>query len=323
VASQPHPSAGRAPRANLDSLAIGAPLTAALIGVLLTEGEGALGNAAAGASVAGGGAARQGDGEAGLGWHHEAAGARLGAATPSGLAGESAASTSGEILDPIAAGETTAPTAATGGGADGTLMPPEASPAALTGTAAPAIGMSITLGFGGPFDELGLDGNSVADADGAQPSHRIGVVIVGTAGDDVIHGTPFNDSLSGGPGNDTIFGYEGDDLLDGGDGHDQLFGGPGDDRLLGGNGNDGLFGGTGDDALLGGAGNDHLSGEAGLDRLDGDAGDDVLDGGADADYQTLTGSGWGMTGGTGNDRLVVDHLHDVALEYARAGRRRQ
>ena len=136
------------------------------------------------------------------------------------------------------------------------------------------------------------------------PKGRIGAVITGTTGDDVIHGTPFDDNLSGGPGNDTIFGHEGDDLLDGGTGDDQLFGGPGDDRLLGGTGNDGLFGGTGDDALLGGAGNDGLFGEAGRDRLDGGSGNDMLDGGADPDR---------LIGGAGDDILVVDNIHDVAF----------
>jgi Ca2+-binding RTX toxin-like protein len=303
VASQPQPSAGRAPRPSLDSLMIGAPLTAALIGVLLTEGEGALGSAAAGATAAGGGAARHGDGEAGPEWHHQTAGARLQPAAHSGLAGQSAASTSGEIFDPVAAGATGTPTGITGGGADGTLMPPGASPAALASSAAPAAGMSVTFALGGPpSDELGLGGNSPADADGAQPGHRIGDVIVGTDGDDVIHGTPHDDNLSGGPGNDTIFGYQGDDLLDGGDGHDQLFGGPGDDSLLGGNGNDGLFGGTGDDALLGGAGADRLLGEAGRDWLDGGAGSDRLDGGSDPDR---------LLGGAGNDTLITENIHDV------------
>jgi hypothetical protein len=36
VVRQPHASPSRPPRVNLDSLAIGAPLTAALVGLLLT-----------------------------------------------------------------------------------------------------------------------------------------------------------------------------------------------------------------------------------------------------------------------------------------------
>jgi Ca2+-binding RTX toxin-like protein len=60
--------------------------------------------------------------------------------------------------------------------------------------------------------------------------------------------------------------------------------------------------------LLGGSGNDRLFGEEGRDRLDGGSGDDLLDGGPDADR---------MIGGSGDDLLIVDHLHDVALENGR------
>jgi Ca2+-binding RTX toxin-like protein len=304
VVSQPHPGAGRPPRANLDSLAIGAPLTAALIGVLLTEGEGAAGSAAADASAAGG-ATRHGDGETGAAWHHDMAGARLGPAAQGGLAGQSAASTSGEIFDPVAAGEAPALPGATAGTTAGTLVPPDAIPAGIAGETTVAAGTSITFGAGAPFDGLGLE-NGLAD--GASSGGRIGATITGTAGDDVIHGTPYDDRLFGGAGNDIIYGYAGDDLLDGGPGHDQLFGGPGNDRLLGGSGNDRLFGGTGDDALLGGLGNDRLFGEEGRDWLDGGPGADQLDGGPGADR---------MIGGAGNDLLIVDALHDVALENGR------
>jgi hypothetical protein len=105
VASRPQGSAARAPRLNFDSLAIGAPLTAALIGVLLTQGEGALGDAAAGASAAGGGATRPGDGEAGAAWHHDLAAARLAPAGQAAHAGQPTASTGGEIFDPLAASQ--------------------------------------------------------------------------------------------------------------------------------------------------------------------------------------------------------------------------
>jgi Ca2+-binding RTX toxin-like protein len=165
-------------------------------------------------------------------------------------------------------------------------------------------GMSVSFGLGAPPEGFDLGQGGATDVDGAEQKGRIGSVITGTTGDDVIHGTPFDDHLSGGDGNDTIFGHEGDDLLDGGTGDDQLFGGPGNDRLLGGAGNDGLFGGDGDDALLGGAGNDRLSGEAGRDLLDGGSGNDILDGGADPDR---------LSGGAGDDILVVDNIHDVAF----------
>jgi hypothetical protein len=132
VASRPEVSAARPPRLNLDGLAIGAPLTAALIGVLLTEGEGALGNVAAGAP--GGGGARAGDGEAGAAWHQELAAARLDPAAQAALAGRLAASTSGEIFDPVAASQGAAPAAMIPSTPGGTLMPPAATPATSNGS---------------------------------------------------------------------------------------------------------------------------------------------------------------------------------------------
>jgi Ca2+-binding RTX toxin-like protein len=301
VVSHPHASPTRPPRVNLDSLAIGAPLTAALVGVLLTEGQGAFGNAAAGPSAADGAAARPGDGEAGASWHHDVAVAQLGPAAQGGLTGQSAASTGGEIFDPIAANGAAALAGTIPSTAAGTLVPPGATPAGMDGQAPLSAGTSITLGTGAPLDGFGLDEGS---ADGASSTGRIGTTITGTAGDDVIHGTPHDDRLFGGAGNDIIHGYQGDDLLDGGAGHDQLFGGPGDDQLLGGDGDDRLLGGTGEDRLMGGSGNDRLSGEAGRDWLDGGSGNDLLDGGADPDR---------LIGGTGNDILIVGNIHDVAF----------
>jgi trimeric autotransporter adhesin len=66
-----------------------------------------------------------------------------------------------------------------------------------------------------------------------------------------------------------------------------------------------LHGDQGNDDLFGGTGNDQLFGGTGQDQLDGGAGNDLLDGGAGADH---------MQGGTGNDLLIVDNLHDVALD---------
>ena len=301
VVSQPQASPARPPRVNLDSLAIGAPLTAALVGLLLTEGAGALGNAAAGAAAGGDAAARHGDGEPSAAWHHDvAAAAQLGPAAQGGLTGQSATSSGGEMFDPVPAAQAPA-TGTAASTAAGTLVPPGGTPADIDGQAALSGGMSITLGTGAPLDGLGLDGSS---ADGAASAGRIGATITGTAGDDVIHGTPHDDRLFGGAGNDVIYGYEGDDLLDGGAGDDQLLGGQGNDALLGGTGQDRLVGGTGNDRLLGGDDNDRLLGEAGRDWLDGGSGDDVLDGGADPDR---------LIGGAGDDILTVGNIHDVAF----------
>jgi Ca2+-binding RTX toxin-like protein len=298
--------AERRPRANFDSLAIGAPLTAALVGVLLADGEGALavpglnGDGAGGATAAN----RIQPGTV-VTSHPGVAAVQLDG--PSNGAAETFSASASDAVDPVApSAAAAAPETAEEGAAGGLAAPPAG---AITAGSESVVGgpINISLASSAPLDDLALDAAAGAGA-GASPDHRIGDTITGTDGDDVIHGTPYNDHLFGGAGNDTIYGYEGDDLLDGGSGDDRLFGGPGDDRLLGGRGNDELFGGTGDDTLSGGLGRDHLFGEEGRDWLDGGPGDDLLDGGPGADR---------LIGGAGDDRLVVDHLHDVALESGR------
>ena len=302
VADHPQGAPGRQPRINLDGLAIGTPLTAALIGVLLTEGSGALGEAGAAAETGNAAAARRGD-EAGGAIAQGVVTARPDATGEGGAVAGAGTSTGGEIFDPISGAEAAALASAPSNGLAGSLDTASGTAAAL-GAKAPLVGaVNITMGAGAPLQDVDLlDGASDADASGS--NGRIGSTINGTDGDDVIHGTPHNDRLFGGAGNDTIFGYEGDDLLDGGAGNDRLFGGPGDDELLGGSGNDRLHGGTGDDRLSGGTGNDRLFGDEGRDWLDGGAGDDLLDGGADPDR---------LIGGAGDDSLSVDNIHDVAF----------
>jgi len=298
--------ASRQPRANFDSLAIGAPLTAALVGVLVAEGNAAFGEPGTGSAAAGAGAARHGHAEAGRTdpgvrlTRHDAAGA-------GGVQNDPLVSTSGEIFDPVAATDAANNEVSSDGGAPEGLATAAGVAAALAAQGALPGGFNITIGTGTPPDDLGFEGSSSGEG-ATGSSGRIGATIVGSAGDDVIHGTPFNDRLFGGAGNDTIFGYAGDDLLDGGSGDDQLFGGADNDRLLGGSGNDGLFGGTGDDALFGGTGHDSLFGEEGRDWLDGGTGNDHVDGGPGADR---------MFGNTGDDVLVTDHRHDTALENGR------
>jgi Ca2+-binding RTX toxin-like protein len=303
---RPHATASRQPRSNLDSLAIGAPLTAALIGALLVEGDGALGQSA-GVAAEAGGAARRGDDEAGSATEQGTTLARFAPAREGGAAGNAAASTGGQIFDPVLGEDAPVLAGAPSGTVAGTLSLPDVASAAVDAKAALSAGMNITVSGGAPVGASGL-GNGSPGPNPAPSNGRIGDTINGTDGDDVIHGTPYDDRLFGGAGDDTIYGYAGDDLLDGGAGHDKLYGGAGDDQLLGGSGNDRLYGGTGDDLLLGGTGNDRVFGNEGWDRLDGGSGNDLLDGGPDADR---------MTGGGGADVLVVDHLHDVALENAR------
>ncbi|HSI60440.1 MAG TPA: calcium-binding protein [Ideonella sp.] len=121
-----------------------------------------------------------------------------------------------------------------------------------------------------------------------------GVLIVGTAGDDIISETAGPGDERAGPGNDTLSGLEGHDSLNGAGGADSLLGGEGNDTLEGAQDNDTLDGGLGNDALLGGLGDDTLDGGADDDSLNGDEGDDSL------------------LGGAGNDQLVGDAGTDTA-----------
>ncbi|MCE3263857.1 MAG: hypothetical protein K0R43_2936 [Pseudoduganella sp.] len=96
-----------------------------------------------------------------------------------------------------------------------------------------------------------------------------GIILGGTAGDNVLNGTTSGDSIYGNGGFDILNGLEGDDTVASGSVYDaatgttlpdtvgdQLDGGPGNDRLLGGNGHDRLFAGPGNDTMDGGAGMD-------------------------------------------------------------------
>ena len=294
-------------RLHLDSLAIGAPLTAAFIGGLLAEGQilggdDALAGAGEGTAVAGR------DGSTTDSIDGASAGGLMPGITgvPELMSGE-AAPGSTATFDPV--------TTKGGGGGERAAVSPaetaaslplaESSAATVSNTeASGAVEVNLTLGGPG----VDLEGASEAVDGGASGLDPIGTFVAGGVGDDVIVGTELADQLIGGAGDDQIQGLAGNDLLDGGSGDDLLLGGTGDDRLLGGTGDDQLLGGVGDDALLGGAGDDLLSGNAGIDRLDGGAGNDLLDGGSGNDQ---------LRGGTGDDVLVVDALHDVARENAR------
>lgn len=91
----------------------------------------------------------------------------------------------------------------------------------------------------------------------------------------------------------TIIGSPGDDILEGTDGHDTIIGGDGDDIIFGHGGNDLLYGNEGDDELHGGAGRDQLFGGAGNDFLEGgdDHDLDLLYGGIGDDVLIVNGTG--------------------------------
>jgi hypothetical protein len=162
-----------------------------------------------------------------------------------------------------------------------------------------------------------LDGGSGVNVLDEGPGQG-GVVITGTAGNDVIrvgwrevNGVaqvvsmingrrniqPYSNGetiiVHAGSGNDLVVmapsaaekwqaefhGDAGDDMLRGGQQDDMLFGGPGNDRLVGKQGNDVLVGNDGDDRLWGNQGRDLLIGGRGRDRLFGNQDDDLLIGG--------------------------------------------
>ncbi len=125
-----------------------------------------------------------------------------------------------------------------------------------------------------------------------------------TGGDDNLAGTPNADTIDGLGGNDIINGLGGDDTLLGGAGNDQLFGGDGGDTLEGGDGNDALDGGAGLDTLEGDDGNDILTGIDGVgDWMFGGLGNDMLT--ATSGSFRMFGDNGGSASEDGNDQLTL------------------
>lgn len=89
-------------------------------------------------------------------------------------------------------------------------------------------------------------------------SVKLGSIIDGGAGDDVIRGGYGRDTVLAGAGNDRIYGNAGNDVLAGMAGNDSIYGNAGKDLLVGGAGDDDLI-------AIGGGGNDSLQGDAGFD----------------------------------------------------------
>jgi len=141
----------------------------------------------------------------------------------------------------------------------------------------------------------------------------MGLVVHGTAGDDVMTGLNSK--------NNVLYGHDGNDTLNGGNWTNNiLYGGNGNDVLNGAGAADTLHGDAGDDVLNGFSGNDTLHGGDGNDTLDGGSGIDILYGGAGNDY--LTSSGGSTTGGytryyggTGNDTMKGSRFRDFYYFY--------
>lgn len=97
-----------------------------------------------------------------------------------------------------------------------------------------------------------------------------GIILGGTAGDNVLNGTNFDDSIFGNGGADILNGLDGNDTVASGSVYD-----PGTGNTLPDTVGDQLHGGAGNDTLLGANGHDHLYGDAGDDHLNGGAGLDT------------------------------------------------
>jgi Ca2+-binding RTX toxin-like protein len=148
-----------------------------------------------------------------------------------------------------------------------------------------------------PEDDVaaGADGDD-GGAGAAPPAPaNPGLRITGTPQNDYLVGTDGDDIIDAVGGKNTVFGGAGDDIIYGGTGNDVLRGGPGNDTIYGGGGNNQIYGDEGDNQLFGGTGNDAIYGGSGNDRLDGGGGINQL------------------FAGTGNSTLVVNDWRDVAL----------
>jgi Ca2+-binding RTX toxin-like protein len=285
-------------RNRIDGLAIGAPVTATFIGVMLAKGE--LGSAGAGDSEAVAAAHRLAPGE--IGATETTAGDRAPIGPGEDLNLEDGAA-GPPALDPVSVGAL-GPEAAKAAAPPASAEMPGLAAAIPSAEAGAAGGGAITVNLSSMGLGLGV-GMPLDDLAAGQLAPPLGTSLVGGSGDDILVGTDRRDHLEGGAGDDLIRGLGGDDWLDGGSGDDAVHGDAGDDTLLGGTGDDLLDGGADDDLLLGGDGDDSVLGGSGQDTLDGGAGNDSLNGGSGIDR---------LSGGAGNDVLGIDNSDDLALE---------
>jgi Ca2+-binding RTX toxin-like protein len=313
-------------RSNGQAMAMGAPLGASFLGLLLMRGnEAAAGEVAEGAAGVGQDpaldrAALDGTGQAtashGLVVSGAAAFAGAGAASTQGfLSGTPSPGADAATLDrgPAPPGATPLPD---GGNAAETMPPPAPDIGDVVlafGSEAPFVFSDSSGEPGFPDENIGdignprdivrdpivpappADGSDGGTGDPAPPVGNPGLRItgtpnndylVGTDGDDIIDVVGGKNTVLAGAGNDIVYGGPGNDILRGGPGNDTIYGGGGNNEIYGDEGNNQLFGGTGNDTIYGGPGNDRLDGVAGVNRL---------------------------YAGTGNDTLVVNDWRDVAV----------
>ncbi len=330
-------------RSNARTLALGAPLSASFMGLLVLRGDAAAagesgdeplaGSLPAGRDVTPGGTGS----DAGTGALSLAAmGLGISSAAAATLVGD------GGVIDAAALTALGEASAVDAGAAhpSSDMQPAEsgAEPESVP-PAPPEIGdVSIAFGSEAPFelptyatDELvdgeenlgdlgdprlidtapiyaddgeGPDGQAEAGGDGGSSSGQGGALDEGVVGL----------RITGTSANDYLVGSDGNDVIDAVGGRNTVFAGAGDDHVLGGTGNDTLHGGTGNDTIEGRAGQNIIYGDEGDDRLFGGTGNDSLYGGSGDDRLDGVAGANRLEGGTGDDTLVINDPRDIASE---------
>ncbi len=181
----------------------------------------------------------------------------------------------------------------------------------------------VPLGTRVPTSHIGMETLSVSVRDGGQNrftqavSYAVGdpcslpptitaspgVVVEGTAGDDIIRGTSGDDVIHGNGGDDIICAGAGNDTIDGGAGNDYIEAGNGNDTVTDPSGHNLIRLGAGDDSATTGPGDDYISGDAGNDTIAAGRGNDTLDGGSGDDE---------LAGGDGIDECIANSARDTA-----------
>ena len=283
---------------------VGATMSATFLGLLMMQGVGRAEEGMAGADAGGHGSA----GGTATPFGEPVAGGMAGGFGPAvayqsvtlGSMGTWNAGVDVSALTKLT-GETAAAEAVTGGMTAAEVEAGAVAVSSPVGGADGTASIEMRTASAEPVEEMELPSDTTPDED----LGTVGENHTGGDGNDTIIGTEGDDNLAGGGGDDLIYGGNGNDHLAGNDGDDELHGDAGDDELDGGNGNDLVYGGTGNDLAYGGQGEDSVYGGADNDELYGGADNDLVDGGTGIDQ---------MYGGTGGDRLVIDNVHDLALE---------
>lgn len=337
-------------RSNAQAMALGAPLSASFLGLLLAGGDAAASEAGEPEAMSPGGDPGDRRSADANGIEPSAGGAMAVATAPVALA--VATLTSSASSDAVEAA-----TGAAAAGGDATTVPAGAASRAGDTPSAPASAEStppalpdigdVTLAFGseapfvmpdigvdvpGPPDEnlgdLGdprdierepitppVDGGAGDGEVGDGGANDDGAGNGGAAGGDA--GTPpiGNPGLriTGTPQNDLLNGTDGDDIIDAVGGRNIVTGGAGDDLIHGGTGNDVLRGGPGSDTIYGREGNNSIYGDDGDDLLFGGTGNDTIYGGSGNDRIDGVGGVNRLYGGAGDDTLVINDFRDVAM----------